>query len=135
MEKANAAKRTISFFSQKNGKMMTVSSRAARRAAQHLERDSTVLRYEAGIALPVPCAVGDSAGLRASFLQEAWLTDFYAERLDGTFFVWEVVTPEQLAKRAVAEKLELSRRYWKSREIQEWKICVSEEGEGLGAIR
>jgi len=134
MEKAKASIRSITFFSQKNKKMLTVHSRAARMAAQFLENDSSVLCYDTDVKLPSPCVPEEKAGLRASYLSEAWMTDFYIERLDGTHFVAEVVTPEQLTKRAVIEKLELSRRYWKRQEIQDWKIFISRESEGIGTV-
>ena len=46
---------------------------------------------------------------------------------DGRKGVRELVHREDLTKRAMVERLELSRRYWVARDIDEWKVVLVDE--------
>ena len=45
---------------------------------------------------------------------------------DGRKEIREIVSVEQLRKRAVVEQLELSRRYWGALDVSGWKVVVME---------
>ena len=40
----------------------------------------------------------------------------------------EVVSVAQLVKKSAIQKLELSRRYWKQLDVDDWKIVVIDRG-------
>ena len=46
---------------------------------------------------------------------------------DGRKGVRELAHRADLAKRAMVERLELSRRYWVARDIDEWKVVLVDE--------
>ena len=44
----------------------------------------------------------------------------------------EFADPKDFSKKAVVEKLELSRRYWAILDISDWKLVVSDEAITVG---
>ena len=58
----------------------------------------------------------------------AWASDFWIENADGTTGIREVVSVAQLVKKSAIQKLELSRRYWKQLDVDDWKIVVIDRG-------
>lgn len=71
----------------------------------------------------------DRVGIRGAYLQAQWTTDFVITAQDGGEAVREIVTVDLLEKRAEIEKLELSRRYWKARGIEDWRLVLTGEAE------
>lgn len=131
METVKKRTRDISFYSEKNGAMVMVHTQFARDYAKFLETRDDIASYEAGYPLETERFVHVSpVGIRPSYFQSKWVSDFMICCADGSCGIRELVTEAQLSKRAVVEKLELSRRYWAGRDIADWKIVVmGEKGE------
>lgn len=127
MERIEAKVRDISFRSEKNGNVVTVHGSFARKVANIFESDETVLRYQTNVTLEYVEGCIDSTGIRASFLDNRWQSDFMVERIDGSIEVYEVVSKALLDKRAVIEKIEFSRRFWDSQHINKWMLYIVEE--------
>ncbi|MCM1569122.1 MAG: hypothetical protein NC081_06710 [Roseburia sp.] len=126
MEKAGVKTRDISFFSQKNGEMVRVHSKAARDYAKFLENQDCVKRYEAGKLLELERFPHISpAGIRKLYFNTQWSTDFFLHLSDGRKAVRELVRGDDLKQQATVERLELSRRYWAALNIFDWKIVVA----------
>lgn len=62
--------------------------------------------------------------IRLLYFQSEWGTDFLIIFADGRKGVRELVHREDLTKRAMVERLVLSRRYWAVRDIDEWKVVL-----------
>lgn len=125
MERMGAKTRDIHFFSQKNQKMMCVHSRQARDYAKQLEELDEVKSYEACVPLDMGRFVHVlPVDIRPDYLQEEWTSDFLLENKDGHKCVREVVLTSSLKKRALVERLELSRRYWATMNIKDWKAVL-----------
>lgn len=128
MEKAGVRTRDIQFFSAKNQAMVCVHSRRARDFAKHLERQPWVVNYETC----VPMELGkfqhiNPVDIRREYLSLEWITDFVIHTADGRSTVREFADPKDFSKKAVVEKLELSRRYWSALDVTDWKLVVSGE--------
>ena len=67
-------------------------------------------------------------GIRPECFGIAWASDFWIENADGTTGIREVVSVAQLVKKSAIQKLELSRRYWKQLDVDDWKIVVIDRG-------
>lgn len=65
--------------------------------------------------------------IRREYLALQWTTDFVIHTADGQIAVREFADPKDFSKKAVVEKLELSRRYWAILDISDWKLVVSGE--------
>lgn len=65
--------------------------------------------------------------IRREYLALQWTTDFVIHTADGQIAVREFADPKDFSKKAVVEKLELSRRYWAILDISDWKLVVSDE--------
>lgn len=125
MDKAAKKTRDIHFFSQKNGAMVTVHAEASHRYAKWLEEQPDVTSYEAGYPLePELYAHVAPIGIRASYFQTAWVSDFLIRYNDGRSAVRELVTVDALRKQATLEKLEFSRRYWSAMDVGSVKFVV-----------
>lgn len=129
MEKAGTKTRDIQFYSGKNQSMVLVHTRWARDYAKLLEEQSWIAGYEAG----VPLELGrfshiNPIDIRPDYFQTPWVSDFLLHYADGRKGVRELVLPDSLKKRAIVEKLELSRRYWAALDISDWKIVVMDGG-------
>ena len=59
-----------------------------------------------------------------TYFKSEWATDFLIRFVDGRKGVRELVHKEDLTKRAIVKRLELSRRYWAVRDIDEWKVVL-----------
>jgi len=125
MEKIGVRTRDIKFCSKKNGAMILVHSEEARSYAKYLEENSDVASYETCKAL-----ISDrlnnlqKTDIRGEYFKQNWASDFYINFEDSTIAVREIIRSSTLTKRADIEKLELSRRYWASLGISNWKIVI-----------
>ena len=132
MHKDKARTRDIYFFSQKSNQMMCVHSERAREHARRLEEDGGVESYEVNVQLNIDQYPYLSAvDIRASYFQTQWTSDFMVRYRDGRREIQEIVNVEDLKKRAVIEKLELSRRYWELMQVSKWCV-VLESGGAVG---
>ena len=129
MNKAKVKCRDIQFFSKKNNQMVCVHSREEREYARMLEEDSNVAFYEAGTELDRSrYSFVNPIGIRKSYFDTDWATDFVLQYEDGRIGVRELVSASALEKQAAIEKLEFSRRYWANSEASEWKVLIMEKG-------
>ncbi len=130
MHKDKARTRDIYFFSQKSNQMMCVHSERAREHARRLEEDGGVESYEVNVQLNIDQYPYLSAvDIRASYFQTQWTSDFMVRYRDGRREIQEIVNVEDLKKRAVIEKLELSRRYWELMQVSKWCVVLESGGE------
>ena len=130
MHKDKARTRDIYFFSQKSNQMMCVHSERAREHARRLEEDGGVESYEVNVQLNIDQYPYLSAvDIRASYFQTQWTSDFMVRYRDGRREIQEIVNVEDLKKRAVIEKLELSRRYWELMQVSKWWVVLESGGE------
>ena len=130
MHKDKARTRDIYFFSQKSNQMMCVHSERAREHARRLEEDGGVESYEVNVQLNIDQYPYLSAvDIRASYFQTQWTSDFMVRYRDGRRDIQEIVNVEDLKKRAVIEKLELSRRYWELMQVSKWCVVLESGGE------
>ena len=129
MEKLAAKTRDIKFFSKKNGAMITVHSIWAKKYTEMLEEDSSIKLYRTNIALENWGDKISTIGLRTSYLQTGWSSDFMLVMQDGSVAIRELMTADDLKKKAEMEKLEISRRYWKVAHVNDWGVgMVTKEG-------
>ena len=130
MHKDKARTRDIYFFSQKSNQMRCVHSERAREHARRLEEDGGVESYEVNVQLNIDQYPYLSAvDIRASYFQTQWTSDFMVRYRDGRREIQEIVNVEDLKKRAVIEKLELSRRYWELMQVSKWCVVLESGGE------
>ena len=123
MDKSGRKTRDIKFYSKKNEAMVIVHSKEARAYTKYLEDMEHVSSYVAGKAIdPVRLPMISKLDIRGDYFKQDWESDFYVLFDDGTVAVRELTTAEALSKRAEIEKLELSRRYWSSVGVTNWKI-------------
>lgn len=128
MEKIGQKTRNISFYSEKNGKMICLHSRHARDYAKYLEAQSWVERYEAGPPLSQELyAHISSVGIRGAYFQVPWASDFLIHFADGRKGIRELVATEGLRRKNIIEKLEFSRRYWAATDVDDWKVVLLPE--------
>ena len=126
MERSQTKQRSIRFFSEKNSVMLTVHSREAREYAGRLETREDVGSYETGAALDLKkFQYIDPVDIRKEYLGGEWFSDFLLHFEDGSLSVRELVRKDDLTKRAVMERLELSRRYWALFDVRDWKLIVT----------
>lgn len=125
MEKADVKGRTIQFRSEKNGVVLTVRSRTAKRYAERLEADKEVRTYATKVRWDEDELRNvDPLSIRKSYFETVWETDFVIHHQDGSIAVRELATEEDFGKLAAIEKLELSRRYWKMKGVEDWKVVL-----------
>lgn len=128
MEKAGVRTRDIQFYSEKNQQMICVHSRRARDFAKHLEQQSWVANYKTCVPLDINRFHNvNPVDIRREYLALQWTTDFVIHTADGQIAVREFADPKDFSKKALVEKLELSRRYWAILDISDWKLVVSSE--------
>lgn len=123
MLKKNTKAREITFPSPKNEAIRSVRSKAMRMIADILEKDEKVVRYETGIPID-PTLIPDVTGIRPSYLNEKWISDFRIHYEDGSIRIWEVLEETQSEKKSALEQLEISRRFWKNQNVNEWNIIL-----------
>lgn len=119
MEKAGQKTRDIRFFSEKNGRMVCVHIKEAREYTRWLECQSWVVSYECNVER---YQYVNPIDIRKEYFSTQWGSDFLLHYADGRIAVREIVSPQDLDRRAVLERLEFSRRYWKSLDV-DWKSC------------
>ena len=125
MDKAGIKTRDIRFFSSKNDKIICIHSKWARDYAKYLEQQPWVQSYQAVVPLePDYMQYVSPIDIRSLYFKSEWATDFLIRFVDGRKGVRELVHKEDLTKRAIVERLELSRRYWVVRDIDEWKVVL-----------
>ena len=125
MDKAGMKTRDIRFFSSKNDKIICIHSKWARDYAKYLEQQPWVQSYQAVVPLePDYMQYVSPVDIRSLYFKSEWATDFLIRFVDGRKGVRELVYKEDLTKRAIVERLELSRRYWAVRDIDEWKVVL-----------
>lgn len=132
MEKEGKRARDITFFSEKNNCPVCVHSQAARRYADRLEEDLTVVWYETNKQWEKPALLHVShVDVRKEYFQVDWTSDFLLWHQDRSFGVREIVRKASLTNRAVCERLELSRRYWAFQGCRDWKAVIVEGSESI----
>lgn len=131
MERAGVRTRDIQFYSEKNQQMICVHSRRARDFAKYLEQQSWVKTYQTCVPLVLDKLPHVSpVDIRREYFQISWTTDFLICTADGRIAVREFIDAKDFTKKAIIEKLELSRRYWAILDISEWKLVIC--GEAVG---
>ena len=130
MEKARVRTRDIQFWSEKNQSMICVHSRRARDFAKFLERQPWVKTYQTCVPLVVEKFQHiNPVDIRREYFQISWTTDILNCQADGRMAVREFADTKDLSKKAVIEKLELSRRYWAILDISDWKLVIPGDGQ------
>ena len=128
MDKEGMKTRDIRFFSSKNDKIICIHSKWARDYAKYLEQQPWVQSYQAVVPLePDYMQYVSPIDIRSLYFKSEWATDFLIRFVDGRKGVRELVHKEDLTKRAIVERLELSRRYWAVRDIDEWKVVLVDD--------
>lgn len=129
MEKRKTKTRDIHFFSKKNNQMMCVHTELARKYAQKLEESEDIASYEVNVLLDRSRYSNVSqVDIRKEYFRIEWVTDFLLHFQNGQTGIRELSDKEVLPKRAIAERLEFSRRYWEALHVQDWKIIVMDAG-------
>lgn len=123
MEKSGKKARDIKFHSKKNDALIIVHSKEARAYTKYLEDMEQVVSYTAGKRIDeVRLQMISKVDIRGDYFKQQWESDFYILFDNGRIAVRELASMDALTKRADVEKLELSRRYWNSVGVQDWKI-------------
>jgi len=129
MDRAGKRTRDIKFYSKKSGTLTLVHSEEARAYTRYLEERPEVAAYEACKPLDLNRLNGlQKTDIRGEYFTQQWTSDFYIKYTDGTAAVREIIRADALTKRAEVEKLELSRRYWASLGVVNWKIVIAGGG-------
>lgn len=129
MDKTESKYRDIQFYSEKNETLMSVHSRDTKVYADLLEASPHVVKYRCLLPLePSFMEEVSRLGIRPVYFETAWASDFWIENADGTTGIREVLPIRHPIKKAMIEKLELSRRYWKQLDVDDWKIVVIDRG-------
>lgn len=129
MKKSTASTKKITFYSKKCDRTLSVLGVEAKAFAEVLEKDDCVQRYECNIAFRVNSAEVKCFGLRASYVEAEWVSDFLIEYVDGRECIVDVVKANDLERKSEAEKLELARRYWTNQGVN-WKVFIAEDTTG-----
>lgn len=125
MEKFNVRTRIIKFSSLKNQCIIKTHSRDARLYAEFLEKEKSIWKYESLVKLDIEKYKHiSSVGIRKSYFENEWTSDFVITNEDGTISIRELAKSGDLDKRAAIERLEFSRRYWVQTNIKDWKIVI-----------
>ena len=128
MERSGVRTRDIQFFSAKNQKMICTHSKKARDFARWLEQQFWVVGYETCVPLALDKLPHvNPVDIRKEYLNTEWTTDFVIRTADGQITVREFADTQDLSKKSIIEKLELSRRYWAVLDISDWKLVVCGE--------
>ena len=92
-------------------------------AARMLNADPSVIHIQCNIPLSLDEIPADDLNLPI----ETYTTDFVIHFADGKAAVREAVFRSHLSRPSVAERLELSRRYWHQQGIDDWGIIIDKE--------
>lgn len=129
MKRASRKLREIRFYSEKCGRIICVNSYAEQEYAKRLEADDRVENFTENCYLERDRFQHiNPVGIRSSYLQQEWKTDFLIRRQDGTQAVREVASEDDLSKATILEQLELSRRYWEAAGVPDWRIALFQMG-------
>lgn len=129
--------RCTTFFSKKNQKTITVYSDLARKAAAVFEQDDNIFGYEVNLDIANPRLNIEPSGIPKRHFSHEWVSDFLLRFVDGKEKIVEIVDErelEGLRNEALCEKLELSRRYWKSVGVPDWGIILLRKEENEDAV-
>lgn len=121
------------FYSEKNGKAVTLIGPAAKQTALTLEKDADIVGYVTCVELVDAGRLVESRGIRKDTLKREWVSDFLVTRMNGTTEVIEAVDADELdglRGHVLCERLELSRRYWKTQEVDGWKVMLCKRAGG-----
>ena len=91
--------------------------------ARMLNADPSIVQIECNIPLSLDEIPNDDLNLPS----ETYTTDFVIHFTDGRIAVREAVFRSHLSRPSVAERLELSRRYWRQQGIDDWGIIIDKE--------
>ncbi len=91
--------------------------------ARMLNADPSIVQIECNIPLSLDEIPNDDLNLPS----ETYTTDFVIHFTDGKIAVREAVFRSHLSRPSVAERLELSRRYWQQQGIDDWGIIIDKE--------
>lgn len=128
MNLINRKDRDIKFFSQKNQRILVVHSELAKAFSDSLEFDHEVDSYTTNYQLNSDVIRRLlSVGIRTSYLQKQWSSDFHITFRDKHIGIREIAPSSSLSSLAKIERFELSRRYWKFLGVDDWKLIVVEE--------
>lgn len=92
-------------------------------AARMLNADPSIVQIECNIPLSLDEIPTDDLNLPS----ETYTTDFVIHFAAGKIAVREAVFRSHLSRPSVAERLELSRRYWHQQGIDDWGIIIDKE--------
>ena len=92
-------------------------------AAKMLDAEPAIFQFECNV--PILC--NDIPANDLNLPSETYTTDFVLHYDDGHTAVREAVFRSYLSRPSVAEKLELSRRYWQQQGISDWGIIIDKE--------
>lgn len=125
MEKHRKHTRVIKFLSEKNGIVVKVLTQYARKYADVIESMPNVKSYETLKILDKDrYNFINTVDIRKEYFDADWQTDFVLYYNDGSIGIRELVLYDYLYKRSTIEQLEMSRRYWMSTDISDWKVVV-----------
>lgn len=128
MKKKGLKARAIKFYSKKNEQIIVTYSNEEKEYVKRLDLDDLVRGYTTNFELDnIKVKELKDAGIRKSYFDISWMTDLKIVKHDGSIAIREFVNKEDLMKKANIEKLELSRRYWNSFQINDWKIVLQGE--------
>lgn len=106
MQKSGVKTRDIRFFSEKNDTMICVHTPLARDYAKWLEDQPWVERYETGVLLDASQMDHVSrVDIRSNYFETVWESDFMLIHADGRKEIREIISAEQLRKRAIVTEL------------------------------
>ena len=106
MQKSGVKTRDIRFFSEKNDTMICVHTPLARDYAKWLEDQPWVERYETGVLLDASQMDHVSrVDIRSNYFETVWESDFMLIHADGRKEIREIISAEQLRKRAIVTPL------------------------------
>jgi len=126
MHKSGVKRRDIKYLSRKNeDKIYIVHSDDARKFARQLEEDKSVESYSVCKSLEQErLAQISKIDIRKEFFEQAWESDFYIVYTTKSVAIREICSSSCLTKHSEIVKLELSRRYWASVGVSDWKVVV-----------
>ena len=117
---------TIRFPGEKCKEVVVVHCREAISYTKTLDNDDEVVEYRTDVELTGWKEKISLAGVRKAYQEYEWTSDFVITYSDHRVAVRELVKKADLAKRAVVEKLEISRRYWSAQNV-DWGVIVIDE--------
>lgn len=91
-------------------------------AAKMLNSEPSVYQFECNVPL------GDAAVNDVNLPVEPYNSDFLIFYDDGHKAVREAVYRSHLSRPSVAERLDISRRYWAQHGIEDWGLIIDKEG-------